>query len=92
MLFILVLQAIFTSVCTLSITSLDIFRLGYILSHIIGYELVHIDPFLASVGILNPLKIPGNQKASGVFRGYKMRTMARNGLIKLIYNTKMRTC
>ena len=36
MLFILVLLAIFTSVCTLSITSLDIFRLGYILSHSMG--------------------------------------------------------
>ena len=36
MLIILVLQVIFTSVCTLFITSLDIFRLGYILSHTMG--------------------------------------------------------
>ena len=48
--------------------------------------------FLASVPTLNPLKTPGNQKASDVFRGCKMRTMAQNGLIKLTYNTTMRTC
>ena len=75
---------IFTSVYTLPITNLDIFRLAYILSHSIGQELVRIDPFLASVPVLYPLKRPGNQKASGVFRGYKIRAMARNGLIKFI--------
>ena len=70
----LVLYAVFTLVFTLSITTLDIFRLGYILSH--GMD---IDPFLASVPILNSFKILGNQKASGVFSGYKMRSMAPNG-------------
>ena len=43
-----------------------------------------INPFLVNVSILYPLKTPGNQKASVVFRGYKMATMARNGLIKFI--------
>ena len=81
---ILVLLVIFTSVYNLPITSLDIFRLGNILSHSMGEELVHINPFLASVPILYPLKTPGNQKASGVFREYKMRVMAQNGLIKFI--------
>ena len=74
----------FTSVYNLSITSLDIFRIGNILSHSLGYEFVDINSFLVSVPILFPLKKPGNQKASGVFREYKMRVMAQNGLIKFI--------
>ena len=82
--FILVLLVIFILVCTLSITRLDILRLSYIFTQSIGQELVYINPFLVSVLILYPLKTPGNQKASNVFRGYKMRTMARNGLIKFI--------
>ena len=74
----------------MSITSLDIFRVGNILSLSLGYELVDINSFLISVPILFPLKKPGNQKAagkqkaSGVFREYKMRVMAQNGLIKFI--------
>ena len=76
--------SIFTSICTLSITNLDIFRLGCVSSHSIGLELTDVDPFLASVPILYPLKTPGNQKPSGVFREYKMRVMAQNGLIKFI--------
>ena len=55
----LVLLVIFVSVCTLSITNLDMFRLG----------LDYIDPFVANVPILYPLKTPGNQKAFGFFRG-----------------------
>ena len=47
-----------------------------------GDELVHINPFLASVPILYPLKAPG--KDFGVLRDYKMRVMAQNGLIKFI--------
>ena len=62
---------IFILVYTLSITSLEIFRLAYILSDSTSQEHVHIDLFLASVPILNTLKMPGNQKASGVFRGIK---------------------
>ena len=88
---ILVLQIIFTSVYNLSITSLDIFKVGNILSHSLGWEFVHINSFLVSVPILYPLKTPGNQKAfagnhkaSGVFREYEMRVMAQNGLIKFI--------
>ena len=49
-----------------------------------GDELVHVNPFLASVPILYPLKTQGKQKASDVFREYKMRVMAQNGLIKFI--------
>ena len=56
-----------------------------------GRELAHIKPFLASVPILYPLKTPGNQKGSGVFREYKMRVMAQNGSVKFIMQ-KMRTC
>ena len=37
------------------------------------------NPFLTNVPILYPLKTPENQRFSGVFRGYKMETLARNG-------------
>ena len=40
------------------------------------------NPFLANVPILYPLKTPENQRFSGVFRGYKMGTLARNGLMQ----------
>ena len=39
-----------------------------------------INRFLADVPILYPLKTPENQRFSGVFRGYKMGTLARNAL------------
>ena len=39
----------------------------------------YFNPFLANVPILYPLKTPQNQGFSGVFRGYKMGTLARNG-------------
>ena len=74
----------FLPVCNLAITSLDIFRLGNTLSHNMGEEHIHINPFLTSVPILYPLKTPGNKKASGVFREYKMRVMAQNIFIKFI--------
>ena len=73
------------SACTLSITNLCIFRFGFTLSHSIGLiALAYIDPFLADVPILYLLETPGNQKASSVFKGYKMRIMARNNLVKFI--------
>ena len=52
--------SIISSIYTLSIINLDIFRLGYTLSLSIGLELVYIDPFLADVHILYPLKTPEN--------------------------------
>ena len=39
-----------------------------------------INPFLANAPILYPLKALENQRFSGVFREYKMGTLARNGL------------
>ena len=39
-----------------------------------------INPVGANVSILYPLKTPENQRFSGIFRGYKMGTLARNGL------------
>ena len=39
-----------------------------------------INPFLANVPILYPLKTPENQRFSGVFKGFKMGTFARNAL------------
>ena len=44
----------------------------------------HLNLFLANVPILYPLKTPENQRFSGVFRGYKMGTLTRNGLNNLI--------
>ena len=44
------------------------------------FILVPVNPFLANVPILYPPKTPENQRFSGVFRGYKMGTLARNGL------------
>ena len=40
-----------------------------------------LNPFLANVPILYPLKTPKNLWFCGVFRGYKMGTLARNGLM-----------
>ena len=38
------------------------------------------NPFLANVPILCPLKASKNQRFSGAFRGYKIRTLVRNRL------------
>ena len=42
--------------------------------------LMAINPFLANFPILYPLKTPENLWFSGVFREYKMGTLARNRL------------
>ena len=68
MLLTLVLIVISMPVCSLSFTRLDMFRLGYILTHRFGYEFVYIDLFLANVSILYPLKTPGNHRLA-VFSG-----------------------
>ena len=47
---------------------------------------VSVNPFPANVPILHSLKTTENQRFSGIFRGYKMGILARNGLI-LIGNT-----
>ena len=44
------------------------------------YKKSVLNPFLANVPILYPLKTPENLWFSEVFRGYKMGTLARNGL------------
>ena len=40
-----------------------------------------IYPSLSNIPILYPLKKTENQSFSDIFRGYKMGTLARNGLI-----------
>ena len=40
-----------------------------------------INPFLPNVPFLNSLKRSENQRLSNFFRGYKRRTLERNGLI-----------
>ena len=46
------------------------------------YNSEKINPFLANVPILYPLKTPENRRFSDVFRGYKLGTLATNGLIQ----------
>ena len=41
---------------------------------------LRINPFLANVPILYPLKTTESSWLSGVFSGYKMGTLARNGV------------
>ena len=41
----------------------------------------YLDRYQANVPILNPLKTPESLWFSGVFRGYKTRTLVRNGLL-----------
>ena len=41
-----------------------------------------LNPFLANIPILYPLKTPENRWFSGVFKGYKIGTLATNGLKK----------
>ena len=48
------------------------------------WKILLINPFQANVPILYPLKTPENQRLSGVFRGYKIETLARNGLKKIL--------
>ena len=42
------------------------------------------NPFLAKALDLYSLKTPENQRFSSVFRGYKLRTLARNRLMKIV--------
>ena len=46
---------------------------------LMGLTLI-INPILANVLILYPLKTPENQRFSGVFRGLKLGKLPRNGL------------
>ena len=46
------------------------------------YNSEKINPFLANAPILYPLKTPENERFSDVFRGYKLGTLAANGLIQ----------
>ena len=82
--FILVLIVIFISICAQSITNLDIFTLGYILSYSIGYDLCLYRPISRQCVHFIYHENARKAKASSVFRGYEMGIMARNGLIKFV--------
>ena len=43
---------------------------------------LRLNPFLANVPILYPLKTPENQRFSDIFTGYKLGTLARNELMQ----------
>ena len=48
--------------------------------------LTKLNPFLANVPFFYLLKTPENLWFSGVFRGYKIGTLARNGLCAYVYS------
>ena len=51
------------------------------------YETIYVltNPFLANVSISYPMKTPKTPWFPGVFKGYKMGTLAKNGLLCVIY-------
>ena len=51
-----------------------------------------LSQFLFSVRILYYLKTPENQESPGVDRGYKMRTLARNGLRCIVCSIQHKHC
>ena len=53
----------------------------------LGVTQVILNPFLANVPILYLLKTPENQRFPGVFRRYKMGTLARNGSSQVTTHT-----
>ena len=57
------------------------FRLSYVIYNLPRKYVKRFNPFLAHVPILHPLKTPENLWFSGVFRRYKIGTLARNGLL-----------
>ena len=57
--------------------STDLFPYGWNIS------LEFVNPFLANVPILHPLKTQEKLWFSSVFRGYRMRTLAKNLLINV---------
>ena len=42
--------------------------------------LLFLNPFVTNIPTLYPLETPKNKRFSGFFRGYKMTTLATNGL------------
>ena len=51
----------------------------FLLEFLIGGS-CKINQFWANISILKPLKTPENQRFPGIFGGYKMEALARNGL------------
>ena len=49
-----------------------------------SYQISSINPYLAHVAILSPLKTVQNLWFSEVFKGYKLGPLARNGLMTVI--------
>ena len=47
-------------------------------------SLIVLNPFLGNVPIVDLLEISENQRFSGVFRGYKMGTSAKNELTETL--------
>ena len=57
------------------------------LSFMFNFRIVILNPFLTIALILYPLKATEKLWFSGVFRGYIIGTLARNGLIALVFRT-----
>ena len=60
------------------------FTCNLILASLVKHPHV-LSQFLANVPILYPLEILENLWFCGIFRGYKMETLARNGLTNTCY-------
>ena len=66
---------------SLTVSRLNEYRIIALIIKVIWKLFIGIlNPFLAYAPLLYPLKTPEKQRPSGVFRGYKMETLARNGL------------
>ena len=62
------------------LTSLDIF-----IFKIMQHNVIIFTHFWPIFPFYNPLKTPEYHRFSGVFKGYKMGALARNGLINCLY-------
>ena len=74
----------FLSRCRTVLQAQLYFKFCEILITKLQFQFPALNSFLAKVSILYPLKKPEKQRFSYVSRGYKTRTLARNGLKKAI--------
>ena len=84
-------QNLLKAFCPYRILIFDGFRSFKIIISHLEFCFFIINPFLANVPILHALKTPENQRFSGVFRGCKMGTLVKNGLIKLVLSSSLIT-
>ena len=62
----------------------------FVRKHLCSSTSFYFNPFLANVPILNPMKTPENLWFSGVFRGCRTGTLAKNGLRGKLWKVVMK--